>query len=293
MTSFDGITEFITVAESQGFSAAARRLGISVSHVSRQVSALEERLGVRLLARTTRRVSLTQQGQRYYQHCKELVSGLEEANEDLSNQQIALSGTLRVSAAGEFAEQQVAPALIEFARQHPDLSVDIDFNTRMVNFVEEGIDFAIRYGRLQDSGLVARKLTERRLIAVASKSYLRQFGTPEHPEQLRHHHCLIANNDRWVFTEYGQPLEVRVQGRWRSNAARSLVQACKAGLGICYMPGSSFGDALQDNELTEILSDYGNRDVCSWIVYENRRYLPARARLAIQFLLEKFAHWHE
>ncbi len=136
--------------------------------MSRQVSRLEERLGVALLARSTRMVNLTQAGQVYYQQCKDLVIGLQQANEQLSSEQIQLNGTLRVSAAGAFAENYVAPALMEFAKGYPELTVEMDFDTRMVNFIEDGIDFAIRYGRLSDSGLVARKLVDRPMAAAAS-----------------------------------------------------------------------------------------------------------------------------
>ena len=293
MNSFEGITEFIAVAESHGFSAAARRLGVSTSHVSRQVSGLEERLGTVLLARTTRKVRLTEAGHNYYLKCKELVDGLTEANEGLKSQQVQLNGTLRVSAAGEFAEEYVAPALIEFAAQHPDLNIDINFNSRVVNFVEEGIDFAIRYGRLNDSGLIARKLARRTLAAAASPEYLARHGTPTHPSELKNHSCLIANNDRWLFDDKSLSLEVKVDGRWRSNGARALVKACKEGLGICYMPRSSYGETIEDNGLVEILKPYGTQEVTTWIVYANRKYLPARARLAVQYLLEKFEDWKE
>ena len=293
MISFEGLAEFIAVAETQGFSSAARRLGVSTSHVSRRVSALESSLGTALLARTTRKVRLTDAGLLYYRRCVELVDGLEEANETLSNQQVNLTGTLRVSAAGEFAEQYVVPVLIEFASLHPDLTMDIDFNSRMVNFVEEGIDFSIRYGRLADSGLVARKLADRKLIAAASASYIAKQGMPQHPQDLRHHVCLVANNDSWLFDTESGPVEIKVKGRWRSNSARSIVEACKAGLGITYMPKSSLGDSLRDGSLIPLLEPYGTSDITTWIVYANRKYLPSRARLAIQFLLEHFKNWNE
>ena len=293
MVSFEGIAEFIAVAETQGFSAAARRLGVSTSHVSRRVSALESSLGSALLARTTRKVRLTEVGTIYYHQCLELVHGLEEANQNVSHRQLSLSGTLRVSAAGQFAERYVAPALVEFAALHPQLCVDIDFNSRLVNFVEEGIDFSIRYGRLNDSGLVARKLVDRALIAAASPAYLQQRGIPQHPNELRGHDCLIANNDLWLFDSDEGAIEVRVKGRWRSNNAWAIIDACKAGLGVSYMPKSSLADALEDGSLVPLLESYGSRDITSWIVYANRKFLPSRARLAIQFLLEHFADWKE
>ncbi|KFA98898.1 LysR family transcriptional regulator [Vibrio sp. ER1A] len=294
MNSFEGINEFVAVAESHGFSAAAKQLGCSTSHVSRQVSRLEERLGVALFARSTRMVNLTQAGQVYYQQCKDLVIGLQQANEQLSSEQIQLNGTLRVSAAGAFAENYVAPALMEFAKGYPELTVEMDFDTRMVNFIEDGIDFAIRYGRLSDSGLVARKLVDRPMAAAASPEYLERYGVPTHPDQLRHHSCIIANNDHWVFEENGKPMgSIRVDGRWRSNNSSAVVKACEQGLGIVYMPKSSFSDAFHNGRLVPVLTPYWGKGSSSWIVYQNRRFLPMRARLAIDYLVAHFSNWQE
>ncbi|MCO1335083.1 LysR family transcriptional regulator [Microbulbifer sp. OS29] len=293
MDNFDGLVEFVTVAESQGFSAAAKKLGCSTSHVSRQVSRLEERLGSALLARTTRLVSLTQVGTAYYQRCKELVIGLQQANELVGQQQFQLNGTLRVSCAGIFAEQYVAPALMEFGLKHPGLKIDMDFNSRMVNFVEDGIDFAIRYGRLEDSGLIARKLADRQMMAVASQSYLKKNGIPEHPYQLKTQSCLVANNDQWVFDLDGAAESIKVGGRWRSNNAHAVVKACEQGLGIAYMPKSSFSTSIKQGLLLPILESFWGRGASSWIVYQNRRFLPMRARLAIDYLVEYFSGWEE
>ncbi|EGA68394.1 transcriptional Regulator [Vibrio sinaloensis DSM 21326] len=294
MDSFEGINEFVAVAESQGFSAAAKLLGCSTSHVSRQVSRLEERVGVALLARSTRMVSLTEAGHIYYRQCKDLVTGLQQANEQLSSQQIELNGILRVSAAGAFAENHVAPALMLFAQQYPNLTIEMDFNSRMVNFIEDGVDFAIRYGRLTDSGLVARKLVDRPMAAAASQEYLDQYGCPSHPEQLKQHSCIIANNDHWLFEEQGKPLNaLRVHGRWRSNNSTAVIQACEQGLGIVYLPKSSFNGALEQGRLQPVLEPFWGRGTSSWIVYQNRRFLPLRARMAIDFLVNHFANWQE
>ncbi|TQV88738.1 LysR family transcriptional regulator [Aliikangiella coralliicola] len=293
MDSFEGVVEFVTVAQTNGFSAAAKQLGCSTSHVSRQVSRLEARLGCALLARTTRLVSLTQSGTAYYEHCKDLVLGLQQANEQVSMQQFQLNGTLRVSGAGTFAEQFVAPALMEFALQHPDLTINMDFNSRMVNFVEDGIDFAIRYGKLTDSGLVARKLLDRPMMAVASPDYLKQHGIPKRPDHLKYHSCIISNNDHWSFEHNGIASNIRVDGRWRSNNAHCVVAACEQGLGIAYMPKSSFITSIERGKLTPVLEPYWRNDASSWIVYQNRRYLPMRARLAIDYLVQHFADWQE
>lgn len=291
MDSFEGIFEFVAVAESGGFSAAAKKLNCSTSHVSRQVSRLEERLGSRLFARTTRQISLTENGEFYYQQCKQLVTGLQQANEQLSQQQYQLSGTLRVSAAGGFAESYIAPALMEFAKQHPELNIEIDFNSRLVNFVEDGIDFAIRYGELNDSNLIARKLISRSMMVVASPEYLKTYGIPNHPNQLKSHRCIIANNDHWAFNIDGTKQSVKVTGNWRSNNANVIREACEQGLGIAYMPESTFTESIEQQKLIPLLDSYYIKGATSWIVYQNKQFMPLRARLAIDFLLERFAKW--
>lgn len=293
MDSFEGVVEFVAVAESQGFSAAAKQLNCSTSHVSRQVSRLEARLGSALLARTTRMVSLTQAGQAYYLQCKDLVTGLQQANEQLSSQQYQLNGTLRVSAAGTFAEECVAPALMDFAAEHPDLQIHMDFNSRKTNFVEDGVDFAIRYGKLSDSGLVARKLLDRPMMAVASPDYLHQHGTPKHPTQLKNHSCIITNNDHWLFEDAEATHNIKVNGQWQSNNAHSVITACERGLGIAYMPKLNFANAIKQGSLMPVLEPYWSKGSSSWIVYQNRRFLPLRARMAIDHLVAHFSDWQE
>ncbi|ESP90660.1 MULTISPECIES: LysR family transcriptional regulator [Pseudoalteromonas] len=291
MDSFEGIFEFVAVAESGGFSSAAKVLNCSTSHISRQVARLEQRVGCSLFARTTRQINLTENGTFYYQQSKQLITGLQQANEQLAQQQFNLSGTLRVSAAGGFAENYIAPALMEFAKLHPELSIDIDFNSRMVNFVEDGIDFAIRYGELNDSNLIARKLVSRSMMAVASPAYLKEYGTPTHPLQLKQHNCVIANNDNWVFQIDGTKHTIKVKGNWRSNNANVVVSACVAGLGIAYMPQRTFDSALSEHTLTPVLAPFWSSGATSWIVYQNRQFQPLRTRLAIEFLLKYFEHY--
>lgn len=293
MESFEGIIEFVAVAESRGFSSAARQLGCSTSHVSRQIARLEERIGCVLLARSTRSVSLTENGIAYYQQSKDLVVGLQQANEQINQQQFHLNGTLRVSAAGGFAEHFVAPALMEFAHQHPELNVDMDFNSRIVNFVEDGVDFAIRYGELADSSLVARKLVNRPMMAAASLSYLQNNGEPKHPSHLKNHNCIVSNNDVWRFDHEAGQDNIKVKGRWRSNNANAVIEACESGLGIAYMPKSTFRHAIENGRLVPILEPFWGKGTSSWIVYQNKRFMPLRARLAIDFLFKYFEGWED
>ena len=285
---FDGIIEFIAVAETQGFTAAARQLGVSTSHVSRQVASLEARLGVALVARTTRQVKLTNAGVIYYERCVDLVNGLDQANEVITAEQIELNGVLRVTAAGEFAETKVVPVLLEFVAQHPNLNLELDYNTRTVNFVEDNFDFAVRFGNLPDSGLVARKLVEHCYVAAASPAYLEKHGNPATPQALATHSCITTTYHRWSFLHNNDVIEVPVKGKVKANNVRTAIAACKAGLGITYLPKTSFGDDLQNGELHTVLNNYWHNRGTTWIVYANRHYLPVRARLAIDFLLQRF-----
>ncbi|GAB3004945.1 LysR family transcriptional regulator [Psychrosphaera aestuarii] len=291
--SFDGISEFVAVAETQGFTSAAKRLNVSTSHISRQIAKVEKRLGVALFARTTRQVKLTDAGHSYYQRCQSLLDGLAQANEAISDHQVELAGTLRVSAAGEFAELYIVPVLLEFAKQHPKLNIDIDFNSKYVDFVQEGIDFSIRYGQLKDSSLVARKLVDRQLVAAASPAYLQKHGTPKTPQDLINHDCIVAISDHWRFESKNKEITVKVKPKWRSNSGRSLVQAVEAGMGISYMPQSSYGNSLINKNLVPILAPFWKKQIPTWIVYANKQYLPARARLAIDFLVEHFKDWQD
>jgi DNA-binding transcriptional LysR family regulator len=288
MSLFEGIPEFIAVAETQGFTAAARKLNVSTSHVSRRVADLESRLGLALVARTTRQVRLTNAGVIYYERCVDLVNGIDQANEIVTAGQIELTGVLRVTAAGEFAEKAVVPALLEFITQHPSLSLELDYNSRIVNFVEESFDFAVRFGALPDSNLIARKLADHNYVAAASPVYLEKNGTPQHPQDISDHSCIVTTYNRWPFVEDDKIIEVNVNGRIKANSVRTVINACKAGLGIAYMPKTSFGDAFEKGELQMILDGYWRNRGATWIVYANRKYLPARARLAIDFLMQRF-----
>lgn len=294
MNALEGLPEFLAVAESQSFTAAARSLGVSTSLVSRRVATLEARLGVQLVARTTRRVRLTEAGREYQQRCAEMMQRLEETNQLVSGQMAELQGRLCISVAGVFAERHIVPALADFAQLHPKLTVEINFDTHVVNFVDEGIDFAIRYGDLTDSSLVARKLADHISIAVANPAYFARYGHPQRPQDLRQHNCLIfANFERWRFETPEGPEEVRVSGNWRSNNSPAIVEACRRGMGIAYIQRSNFGTALQDAQLEVTLEPYWARGTTSWIVYPSSKYLPTRARLAVDYLLDRFRDWQE
>ncbi|MEM9162710.1 MAG: LysR family transcriptional regulator [Cyanobacteria bacterium P01_F01_bin.4] len=285
---WDGVSEFVTVVDAGSFSAAAKRLGVSTSYVSRQIAALEARLGIRLLARSTRKVRMTDAGAEYYRRCTELTAGLEEANQVVVGETAEVVGRIRIAAAGAFAERYVAPLLAEFASQHPKVQVEIDFNSRNINLIDEGFDFAVRYGVLEDSSLIARKLTGRALVACASADYLQRQGTPIDPEELSAHACLLSNSNRWRFAYPEGPRYIRVSGPWVSNNGPALAAAAVRGLGIVYSPQVNLAEALDTGQLIPILQDFWDCDRATWIVYPSRRHLPLRVRKAVDFLLDHF-----
>ena len=292
MDAFEGITEYLAVAETKGFSAAARKLGVSPAHVSRRVSALESRLGVQLVARTTRRVRLTDAGREYHQRCSEMMQRLEAANQLVTGETAELEGHLRVSLHGEFAERHVVPALIDFGRENPELSIEIEFSTRFVDFVGEGFDFAIRNASSPDPNMVARKLAERDVVAAASPDYFARYGHPEKPDDLLRHRCLPGVTERWHFDTPDGSQEVHISGHWRSNSMQSLLLACQGGLGIAYMTRAGYGSALEDGSLVTTLEPYWARQgFTAWIVYPGRIYLPSRAKRAVDYLLDRSKGW--
>ena len=288
---FDGLVEFVALAEAGSFTAAAERLGVSTSHVSRQVAAVEARLGVKLVNRTTRKNSLTELGQAYFLRASELIDGLDSANSEVMGDGKSLAGPVRISMAGHFCHYHVAPILLDFVRANPEISLEMDFSSRFVNFVDEGIDFAIRFGAMPTGNVIARKLANQYRVAVAAPSYLAKHGTPMHPDDLTDHDCIVATKNTWDFHVDGEVRSYKVGGRIKTTSQPAIVEAVKSGMGIAYMPARSFGEDLTDGTLVEVLTEYAGVEVNSWIVYPDRRHLMARARVIVDHLLDAFRGW--
>ena len=289
MAVWDGISEFLMVVETGSFTAASKRLGVSTSHISRQVARLEERLGVKLLARSTRIVRLTDLGGAYHAKMSDLATAIDEANQSVAGAAANLSGLIRVSAAGIFAEEVVAPLLARFARENPRISIEMDFNTQRVNLIDQGFDFAVRYGVFADSEFIARKLVNRQMVCAASPEFLQRNGTPQHPSELGDYDCLQTNHDRWRFCEpkTGNPVDVRIRGRWIANNGHALRAGAIAGLGIAYAPSENLASAINAGLLVPILSGYEDPSRFSWIVFPEKRYMPLRVRKAIDYLFRE------
>ncbi len=287
MNQQDGLREFVAVVEQAGFSAAARKLKVSTSFVSRQVSQLEDRLNVRLLQRTTRTVNLTEMGKVYYERSREILDQLEALDSEMADLQDKPKGLVRITAAGEYAERFVAPVIAKFVTKYPDVSIEFESNMQVVDIIEAGFDIAIRASALTDSSLIARKIEPRRIMVCASPSYLNQHGRPKKPEDLRTHNCLLFPDMPWRFKYPDRVQEIKVRGNWISNNGRVLVAAAREGHGLVRFSEYYIEDYIQSGELELVLEDYEVDDVATWVIYPNRLHLPTRVRYLVEYLLEE------
>lgn len=285
--SWQGVIEFITVVKQGNFTAAAKALEVSVSHVSRQIEKLEQRLGARLFQRSTRKMRLTEAGEEYFRACEPLVNGLEQANYTLSESAETPKGHIRISSGGAWVAQVVSPVLTEFLSLHPEVSIHLDFTSREVDLIKEGYDLAIRFGKLADSSLTARKLASRRLVVCGAPDYLKRAGAPQHPNQLDRFQCLAGHTDHWRFQWDGQSLLVRANGRFRCGNPIALASAAQRGLGLIYVPYFYVADHLKSGQLVSVLEPYVAQDKASWLIYPSHDYLPQATRMLIQHILTR------
>ncbi|PKU26488.1 LysR family transcriptional regulator [Telmatospirillum siberiense] len=291
MDRLDSMEAFVRVADSHSFSEAARRLGLSKSVVSRQVSALESQLGARLFHRTTRSLSLTEIGQAYYERCARILAEIEEANLSVSSLQAAPRGKLRINAPMSFGVLHLAPLLPAFLARYPQIDIDMAMNDRFVSLVDEGFDVAVRIGKLEDSSLIARYLAPARRVVCASPAYLEQYGTPLTPNDLDGHCCLTYSNrttpEEWPFhTLEGQRWAVEVHGRLRVDNGDALREAALGGVGIVTLPSFIVGRDLQAGSLVPLLSEYIPQDLAIHAVYPHNRHLSPKVRAFVDFLVE-------
>lgn len=280
----------VAVIDQGSFTAAAEILGVSTSHVSRRVKALEDRLGVRLLERTTRQVRPTAAGQAYHDRVSPLLEGLEEAARAAASLRSEPKGTLRVAAPAAFGRRYLPPVLATFSARFPELRIVASYSDRVVDLVSDGFDLAIRGGANVDGHLIARRLMRFRGVCVASPAYLSRAGVPRTPDDLHAHACLINNALRtmpgWVFSRDGQEAVVRVDGPLQCDDGGALVSAAEAGMGVVYEPDFLVGPALERGTIVPLLTDWATWEGSFYAVYANRRHLPVKVRLFIDHLLE-------
>jgi DNA-binding transcriptional LysR family regulator len=294
MRKFEELAAFVAVVETESFTAAADRLGTAKSVVSRRVSALEERLGVQLLRRTTRRLSLTDTGQSFYEHSARILADLDEAESAVLQEHGELRGTLRIALPLSFGVRHMCRPVAEFGRKHPRVHFDLDLNDRRVDLVEEGADLAVRIGRLTDSSLIARRLFEARTVVCASPAYLEENGMPRRPEELREHRCLVYANlaepTKWVCDDAdGNRIRVDVTATMSASSGDFLCAAAAQGLGIAMQPTFIAGESIRRGELVPILTDCLWPVTPAYAVYPPTRHLSYRVREFIDHLAEYFS----
>lgn len=294
MDRFEDMQTFVRVVEAGSISRAADRLGIAKSAVSRRIATLEERLAVQLFRRSTRRLSLTETGRGFYERCLRILADLEEAELAVSQAHGTLRGSLRVAAPLSFGLRHLGPAINEFAARHPEVEFDLDFNDRQVDLLAEGFDVAMRIARLPDSSLIARRLWTSRAVPCASPGYLRAHGSPQHPEDLTQHRCLVYTNAPepmlWEFlAPDGRPVRTRVRPHMQSNNGDFLATAAVAGQGVALVPTFIGYQALRRGELVRVLTDYRLPELNAYAVYPQTRHLSQRVRAFVDFLAERYA----
>jgi DNA-binding transcriptional LysR family regulator len=287
------LTAFAAVVETKSFSAAAQRLRIAKSAVSRQVGELETALGVRLLNRTTRSLSLTEVGRAYHGRVERILADLAEADRAASDARAAPRGRLKVSAPMSFGFLHLAPALSDFLELHAEVSLDLVLNDRFVDLVEEGFDVAVRIATLADASLIARRLAPARRAICASPHYLETRGAPETPDDLAAHSCLFNSNIApardWRFVHAdGSPWPVNVKGRLSVNNGDATRAAALGGLGLASLPTFIVGADLQAGRLIAVLDGYVPQDLSISALYPHSRHLSPTVRAFVDFLAERF-----
>ncbi|HCD05846.1 MULTISPECIES: LysR family transcriptional regulator [unclassified Methylophaga] len=293
MNQIEDMQTFKRIVEAGSISLAADQLDTVKSAVSRRLKDLEKRLNVTLLQRTTRRQTLTEAGHRYYQHCLRLLDDIAEAEAQISDIEAELSGKLRISAPVSFGLMHLGPALQEFQLIHPLIEMSIDFNDRLVDLIADGFDLAIRISRLEDSTLIAKKLSSTRLVVCASPEYLTYHGTPIIPTDLTNNHTVLHyrnTSESWQFQQDGSLINLHLQGKLTANNGNFLCDAAIAGQGIITSPDFICYQAVQSGQLQVILRDYmHDNELGIFAVYPQTRYLPRRSQILIAYLQNYFA----
>lgn len=293
MDKFQEMRVFAGVVDAGSFVGAADALGMSKAAVSRHVSDLEQRLGVRLMQRTTRKLSLTQEGEVFLSRCRDILASIEESEAELSTRAASASGLLKVSVPVSFATKHLAPLWSDFLAMHPRLTLDVHLADRLVDLVDEGFDLAVRIARLPDSSLVSRKLAATRLVLCAAPSYLRRRGTPQHPDDLAAHdvigYSLLSTPGQWMLQGPDGPVTVKIKPRLWTNNGDTSVAAAVRGAGIDLQPTFLIADELADGRLVQVLPAWQAVELGIYAVYPSRKFVLPKVRALVNFLAGAFA----
>lgn len=293
MDSIATMRTFAAVARHLSFTKGAKELGLSTKVASNQVRHLENRLGVQLLHRTTRRVTLTDTGQAYFERCVSLLEEFDDVESLVQERQSELAGLIRITAPTAFGSAQLVKALAPFQANHPKVNIDLRLSDHHVNILEEGFDLAIRFGQLLDSTLIARKLLSMRVVVFASPTYLTNRGEPSHPRALATHNCLLQQSSAepavWQFQKDGDPFSVRINGDFRANSPRAIAHMAASDLGIGMAPLYIAAPFVARGELELLFEAYEATTLPLQAVYPPTKRLVIRTRALIDHLVDYFA----
>ena len=287
------MTAFVRSVDTGGFSAAARELGLTPSALSKLVTRLEDRLGARLLQRTTRRLQLTPEGEAFYLRSRRILAEIDEAEAEVVQAGVSPKGLLRLHCGSAFGMHQLAPAIPLFLARHPEVTLDITINDQPPATMEEGIDLAIRIGALDESSMVARRICNLERVICAAPAYLAKYGTPRTPDDLQQHNCLWITSlpvlRRWPFDTDDGIRVVHIDGNVVANSAETVLQLAVAGVGITRLTDVIVGDAIRRGELLPILTDWHHVEpVPLYATYPSGRHLSPKIRAMVEFLVDQF-----
>ncbi|MBL0091519.1 MAG: LysR family transcriptional regulator [Piscinibacter sp.] len=293
------IESFVSVAARGSLTAAAHAEGVAPAVIGRRIDALEERLGVKLLVRTTRKITLTHEGSAFLEDCQRLLADLANAEASVSAGGVKASGYLRVTAPAGFGRRHVAPIVPRFIEQHPDVNVSLNLSDRVVDIVNESYDCAVRVGDLPDSSLVSVRMADNRRLCVATPAYLKRAGTPRHPNELMRHQCLTLSSDAsqtrgWAFVVEGAVTHLRPSGRLDCSDGQVLHDWCAAGLGLAWRSTWEVEQEVASGQLVSVLDDFAAPPNGIYAVFPHAKHLPLRVRLWIDFLKHTYgdaAYW--
>ena len=284
MHSWDGLDAFVCVAEQGHFGRAARQLGVSSSHVSRQIARLEERLQTRLFYRSTRKVTLTEAGQTFLEHCQRLADARDEAIDAITDLGSEPKGLLRMTCAVAYGERFIMPLVNTFMSAYPQLRVEMLLTNQTLDLVQGGVDLAIRLGRLQDSSLIATRIAPRHMYLCAAPAYLDRHGAPHSLSELSVHNCLIGSSERWTFAQDGREVQLAVGGNWRCNSGQAVLDAALRGFGLCQLPDYYVRDHLRNGSLVALLNQHQPPHTAVWALYPQQRHLSPKVRRLVDHL---------
>lgn len=288
----DGMAIFHEVVNAGSFTLAASNTGHSTSYISKEINKLEGRLGVRLMNRTTRSLSLTPEGELYFQQCQQIISDAQQAQLALAGQSLTPSGTLRVSCLASLDMNELHDVFSGFLNQYPQVNLELDLSNRKVDLIAEGFDVIVRATpQLDDSSFISRKIMSSRGITVASPDYLQQHGTPQKPEDLRQHKCICYSNLKqpklWHFkNQYGKETQLEVPCHIMSNSSEMELKLCKSGHGIVRLPKFILKDELETGELVELFTDFQSQEINVYLVYASRKHLSPKVRAFIDYVAQ-------